>query len=648
MSERIELRELAARESEQVEWKESVADPDDVVRTVVAFANDLSNLGGGYVVCGAREVKDEHGFQRLEAVGLPASTMKAIEGRVIDSCARFVDPPIAPRVEELPSSRAEHRILVSVVPATGHAHSFRTKADTGKYFVRISRETREARNGLLRELLVRKGAREPWDRRHHPEATLADIDLVAFRDLLEQAGVWDPGRSVDDYLDPAKPISPFVPPFTAREALTGTIRPRNFTILLAGRRVQRFFPEAHAIFSMYPGPDRSEPYSERVEVDGTLVAQAIRLIERLNTESYAVMDKASGAVPNVVKYPRRALHEAVVNALAHRDYEAAHPVRVTALADRVEVFSPGGLPTAIDPETFRAGRAMPVWRNQALAWFLNKLQLAQAEGQGITTILRTMRAEGCPDPVFEVTPESLLCVLPAHPRHALMRDLVDAERLVALGRLPDALAKVEALLEPDPFNFRVIQLFCDIASSMGEPERVQRFVEKQRDRLDRFPATAQVMMADVLSSSADAGDAAKELARQLLFGAAVGHLEEMESRRLIVGLLRLRENDEALEVLSRGFRTHPGWSESPVFLQLRGRTLLQFAKACRDTARNRELAQRLRSGAWDRCRSYLQDAKRDLRAALDHAPDPVTRSHIESDLDFVEHLKDVARRPARR
>ncbi|WP_316887227.1 AlbA family DNA-binding domain-containing protein [Ralstonia flatus] len=53
----IDLKELATRESERVEWKENVADIPDLVRTACAFANDYSNLGGGYIVCGAAEKK---------------------------------------------------------------------------------------------------------------------------------------------------------------------------------------------------------------------------------------------------------------------------------------------------------------------------------------------------------------------------------------------------------------------------------------------------------------------------------------------------------------------------------------------------------------------------------------------------------------
>ena len=77
----IDLKELSKRENERVEWKENVADVDDIVKTAVAFANDFSNLGGGYIVCGAKEIKDEYGFPKMLTVGLTASRLKEIEGK---------------------------------------------------------------------------------------------------------------------------------------------------------------------------------------------------------------------------------------------------------------------------------------------------------------------------------------------------------------------------------------------------------------------------------------------------------------------------------------------------------------------------------------------------------------------------------------
>jgi predicted HTH transcriptional regulator len=49
-----------------------------------------------------------------------------------------------------------------------------------------------------------------------------------------------------------------------------------------------------------------------------------------------------------------------------------------------------------------------------MAYLFNKLRLTQSEGQGIPTIIRTMREEGCPDPIFEIEEQSVTCILPAH------------------------------------------------------------------------------------------------------------------------------------------------------------------------------------------------------------------------------------------
>ena len=123
-----------------------------------------------------------------------------------------------------------------------------------------------------------------------------------------------------------------------------------------------------------------------------------------------MFDKTN-AKPNRQKYPEKALQEAVVNAIVHRDYEIQQPSRITVFSDRIEFYSPGQLPRTVDVENLKAGRATPFWRNQSLAYFFNKFQLAQAEGQGIPTILRNMREEECPEPIFENGTESFKCVL---------------------------------------------------------------------------------------------------------------------------------------------------------------------------------------------------------------------------------------------
>jgi len=414
--EELNLGELLARESEQVEWKENVADVDNVVATLSAFANDWANLGGGYVVCGAAEGKDEHGFSIVHTPGLTAARFKEIEGQVTTRCRDRVTPPLVPIVHELPAADPSRRVLVFVMPATRHAHVFRRKTDSGLYYIRQSRSTVQARNGLFRELMVRKGDLEPWDHRMHPEARVEDIDLVVLRDTLQRTPAWSTSRSIDEYLRPDLRIFALVSPLCAKEPLTNALRPRNFTLLLFARDVPRFVLGAHVVYSAYPGIDRSEPHSEVHFVYGPLFEQIRRVKERLSVHAHMLIDKEDPKKPNAVKYPIRALEEAVVNALVHRDYQSVDPTHVTVFSDRVEIISPGGLPSRVSPIEFRNGKAPPVWRNQALAWFCRELDVAQALGQGVATIFRTMQDAGCPAPEYELDPQSVRCVLRAHPR----------------------------------------------------------------------------------------------------------------------------------------------------------------------------------------------------------------------------------------
>lgn len=635
----VDLEELSRRESEQTEWKENVADIDDVVETLSAFANDLSNLGGGYVVCGAREVKDEHGFPQLVKAGLTSTRLREVEGKVLTRCRERVSPSITPLVEELPADTPDHRILVFIQPATSMAHSFRRGDGSSKYFVRSSRNTIEARNGVLRDLLVRKGVMEPWDRRMNPQATVNDLDLIALRDALQRMGVFSEQWGLELYLSEDKQLSPFVPPLCSREPLTGVLRPRNFAILLFGRETQRFIPGAFSLFSIYPGVDRSDPHAERHAIAGNLLDQARELNRLLDIQSYTAFDKRDPTSPNILKYPRRALYEAMGNALAHRDYEIDDPTRVTVFSDRIEIFSPGSLPLGVDVEAFRSGRSGPKWRNQTLAWFFNRLQLAQAEGQGIPTIFRVMREEGCPPPTLDADGLRVLCVLPAHPRHALLRDLRNAEQALSLGELQRAQEQIRDILARDALNYRAIQLFAEVQQALRDPEPVAELVTKHIDQMSSLPPPVLVQLAEALTVGDRQTASVRALSGRLLSLASRGRLEERELRRIVVAMLRAREDEVALSLLEQQLQEHPEWARNASLLQLRGDALLNLAKRCRTTATKRDLPQPTKQRAWHEFHTYLNRAERELRQALELSVDSFLTEQIQRNLDYLNRLR---------
>ena len=640
--EQVDLKILSVRESDQVEWKENVADIDDVVATLCAFANDWSNLGGGYVVCGAKEERDEHGFPRIVAAGLSASRLKEVEGKVLAVCRDRVFPSVAPMVSELPADSADRRILVFIMPSTRSLRAFRRSDGRTAHFVRISRETREARNGILRELLVRKGALEEWDRRPCASATVNDLDLLALRDALQRMGVFDPDRGIDEYLSERYSLSPFVPSLCVKEALTGVLRPRNYALLLFGRKVQAHVPGAYALLSVYPGVDRSESHAERHEVPGTLIDQARRLIELLNVQSYVAFDKTNRSTPNAVKYPQQALHEATINALAHRDYELVDPSRITVFSDRVEVLSPGSLPTGVSIEEFRQGRAPAKWRNQCLAWFLNRLQLAQAEGQGIPTILRSMREEGCPQPRFEADQSRVTCILPAHPRHALARELRTIEEAISLGEFEAAQRAVLGLIAKDPWNVRTVELFAEVQRALDDAGPIREYLTRHETHLRVLSPFVLIQLGDALTLIRNPTRDDLAAAKKLYLGASSGRFAEREIRQVAVGLSKAGDDSAALEFLDRQFKLYPELKDNPWLLRIRGNAFIGQAKHCSQTAKRRDLPPQTKNRAWEDCRRFLREAEHDLRRAATLTTDSTLAEGIQRNLDFVDQLKKIA------
>lgn len=644
---KIELTELSKRESERVEWKENVSDIDDVIKTAVAFANDYSNLGGGYIVCGAKETKDEHGFQKLIQTGLSSSQLKEIEGKVLADLRDKTSPPIIALTEEIPVSE-ENRILVLIIPATGTAHSYRASGkDASTYYVRIGRETREARNGILLELLVKKNQIEPWDKRINSKASIDDIDLLSLREYLKEMTLWDNNKALEDYISATERLSVFVPPLAGIEILSNDLKPRNFSLLLFSKDPLKYFPGAYTVVSIYKGMDRSEPTSERHQLTGSIVEQARRSIQILNAETYTAFDKKNN-LPNQLKYPMRALQEAVINSLVHRDYEIDEQTRITVFSDRIEVHSPGSLPRAIDKDKFIEGKATPFWRNQSLAYFFNKLQLAQAEGQGIPTIIRTMKEEGCPDPKFEINPESLTCILPAHPRHALIKNLNEIENDIILGKYDDAFKRVEAILKVDEYNFRAIDLLCEISNIEKKPELLFNFIISSGVLLDKLNPSTLINIVETLSSIKD-NSKVSDIAHIISKYATSASLEEKQIEKAVIALNKLRKSEEVIDYVKRIFVDKPPLSSNIVLLENKAKATMDIAKICIETGKNYQSSPQIKAKAWERARVYLDDAERDLTNALNYANSIVEKEYINRDLDFLQKMKKIAqKRPTRR
>jgi predicted HTH transcriptional regulator len=638
----IDLKELSKRESERVEWKENVADIEDIIRTSVAFANDYSNLGGGYIVCGAKESKDEHGFQKLIETGLTSNRLKEIEGKLTADLREKVFPSIVPVTEEIPVSD-EKRILVFIIPASKFAHSYRASGkDSSTYYIRIGRETREAKNGLLRELLIQKKEIEHWDKRINNKAKLEDIDFIFLREYLQEMKIWDSTKTLEDYLSEKERISSFVPPLVEKEGLTNILKPRNFTLLLFSKNPLDYFEGAFTIFSIYKGKDRSEPTAERHEITGNIVQQAKKCIELLNAESYTAFDKKDN-IPNQLKYPERALQEAVVNCLVHRDYEINQPARITVFIDRIEIYSPGSLPRAIDKTKFIKGKATPFWRNQSLAYFFNKLQLAQAEGQGIPTIIRTMKEEGCPSPIFEIGSENLTCILPSHPRHTLIKELYNIENDIILGKNEKAHSRLMEILNKDPYNYRAIDLYCRVSNLLNKPESLLEFLVDYKIEFEKLNPDTITNIAESLSHT-KGKNKLNDVAAKLIKFAISLTFEEKQVERIVVSMKKLGQNEKLIEFVKESINKNKSLIRNVVLLENSARAKMDLAKLCIDKGKNSQKFKNIsiRAKAWEKARYYLTEAEHDLNSALENVSSAVEREYIEKDIKFLNKMKNIS------
>lgn len=647
----IDLKELSSRESERVEWKENGDDKfivNSIVKTISAFANDISNFGGGYVVCGAKETKDEFGFPKVEYTGLSSAKVKEIEGKVLQHCRDYVSPSLAPIVHELDNpNNTDTRILVFVVLASPEAHTYRD-GEVVNYYVRISKETKEARNGILSQLLIKKQKLEYFDRRVCQNAVEMDIDVLLFRDSIQEMGLYQQSKSLEDYFSDKEQIAELVPPLFVRNNLIGTLQPRNFSMLMFGKKssITLIFPEAHTIVSIYKGLDRSEPTAERHVLTGSIIEQAKRAIELLNTQAYTAFDKTSSK-PNQVKYPIRALQEALINAIVHRDYEIPQPIRITIFADRVEILSPGSLHWGVDKDKFLSGKASPKWRNQSFAYLFNKLQLAQSEGQGIPTIFRTMKEEGCPEPQFEIDVESVTCILPAHPRHQIIREQQEIQDMIILEKHQEAKEKIVPLLKKDLYNFRSLDLFCEILSKLKAPKDLFEFITQNEVDLYSVNPNTLINFAELLSSMSGKENYHQytNLANRALSIALSGKVEETQIVKAAINLKKVGEPEDVIKFVSDAFAKYPNLNQNSTLLQKRATSKMDEAKKCINTAKDSKSNPKTKARAWEMCRSLLTEAERDLNLAFENSEHPIEKEYIEKDLEFLDKMKRQSRKP---
>ena len=178
-------------------------------------------------------------------------------------------------------------------------------------------------------------------------------------------------------------------------------------LLLFGKRPQDYLSYARVSAVRWAGLEAGEEIIDRQEIVGRLTQQ-IDHAEAFTLRNTRLSTSINGfRQEDTPEYPKVALREAVVNAVAHRDYslEGAQ-ILLYIFDDRIEIRSPGALPNGITLDNIRTHYSKA--RNETIARVLFNLGYVNTLGSGIPRMIRVMREHTGREPDLEVKDQQFL------------------------------------------------------------------------------------------------------------------------------------------------------------------------------------------------------------------------------------------------
>jgi ATP-dependent DNA helicase RecG len=264
---------------------------------------------------------------------------------------------------------------------------------TRRRFVDIADLTGKVYASLIRHLESRGVLpNRPFHAAACPGATLRDIDPDRIALFLQQAR-----EERQLALDPKS---------TPKEALTGLNLldgdvPTRAALLLFGANPQRFLPAAELKCLHLHGTTVTKPIPSYQVYKGTLfdqVDQALDFVLAKLGRRVGTREKGPAA-PVDYELPREVLAEAIVNAVAHRDYASAAAIQVYVFTDRVEVWNPGELPPSLTPASlWQQHPSLP--HNPLIAEALFVAHYIEKVGSGTLDVISGCQRAGLPEPEF--------------------------------------------------------------------------------------------------------------------------------------------------------------------------------------------------------------------------------------------------------
>ena len=375
-----------------------------------AFADELAafaNSRGGTVVLG---VDDK--TRRVE--GIPLGDMDAVEGWVREICNDSVKPTLDADILKRELESTEGRPVP--VLRVDVARSLFVHKSPGGYFRRIGSSRREMAPEILARLFQERSQSRiiRFDESAVPGTAPSDLHYSLTRRFLQ-------GDADDE--------PPASPPEDSPEASEDTLRKLRIVtddadgrarltlagVLLCTPEPQRWLPHAYIQAVSYAGERTDADYqTDARDVGGPLdrqVAEALHFVRR-NMLVRATKHTARSERP---QFSERAVFEALVNAVAHRDYSMAGArVRLHLFGDRLELHVPGALANTLTPESLHLRQSN---RNELIVSLLarcaapsggGRTRLMDRRGDGVPIIRRECRGLSGRLPEYSLIDESEL------------------------------------------------------------------------------------------------------------------------------------------------------------------------------------------------------------------------------------------------
>ena len=371
----------------------------------------LANSRGGLCVLGVDD-------KTREVVGIPVEHLEAVESLVREVCNDSIRPAIAPHIEkfQLPMASGETVPVLKVdVPRSLFVH-----LSPGGYFLRIGSSKRLMQPDYLARLFQQRSQARivRFDEQSVPNAVLGDLSVALWQRFAPRQAAVEAPEVVLHKLG------------LACKDEDGTWRPSVSGVLLATEDPRQFLPNAFIQAVAYrgetstPSPGGSAYQLDAEDITGPLDRQvegALRFVRRnMRVEARKYIGRQ-----DVPQYDLAAVFEALVNAVAHRDYSIyGSKIRLRMYSDRLELYSPGALANTMTVESLILRQSA---RNEVLTSLLARCPVSERagletdrsammdkRGEGVRIVLdRTEALAGKPAEYRMIDGEELLLVIPA-------------------------------------------------------------------------------------------------------------------------------------------------------------------------------------------------------------------------------------------